>query len=402
MTERTKYLAVFLFPVLVCLTGMVCLNAMWQSEYRRTSYQSLSGFGETMVRDYPELEEAFFASLKEYRTERVAGDNPVRAEYTSGDFLGRYGYTEEHFYSGAGRGLSYFAAIAAILMSAVFLLSVLYMWCSRRRRVAELTDYLEQVNLGAAGTVIQTAEDGFSRLQDEIYKTVTNLCATREAAVRAKENFAENLANIAHQLKTPLTAALLSLQLMKKTPSDAHRDAVEKQLKRLNQLEEALLTLSKIDSGALRLEKCPVDVYTVLNLAAENLADLTAKENIFIEIPDKGCVEVCGDMEWTMEALMNLMKNCMEHSPRGGAVHCDYAQNPLYAEILIWDEGKGFAREDLPCLFRRFYRGADAGGNGTGLGLALAHSIFELQNGSLTARNLPSGGACFEIRIYRH
>ena len=82
-----------------------------------------------------------------------------------------------------------------------------------KNRIDGLTDYLEQVNRGAPGTLLQE-EDGFSCLRDEIYKTVTGLYAARDEAVRARKNFADNLANIAHQLKTPLTAALLSLQLM--------------------------------------------------------------------------------------------------------------------------------------------------------------------------------------------
>lgn len=103
-----------------------------------------------------------------------------------------------------------------------------------------------------------------------------------------------------------------------------------------------------------------------------------------------------------MEALINLLKNCMEHSPPGGTIHCDYAENPLYVEIRIWDGGPGFDPEDLPHLFQRFYRGRHAVGNGIGIGLALARSLLERQNGTIHAYNLQGGGACFEIRIYRH
>ena len=103
-----------------------------------------------------------------------------------------------------------------------------------------------------------------------------------------------------------------------------------------------------------------------------------------------------------MEALINLLKNCMEHSRPGGTVHCDYLSNPLYAEIQIWDDGTGFDTEDLPHLFERFYRGRRAVGSGIGIGLALAKEIFELQNGTIQSRNLQGGGACFEIKIYRH
>ena len=108
------------------------------------------------------------------------------------------------------------------------------------------------------------------------------------------------------------------------------------------------------------------------------------------------------------------MKNCMEHSPHGGTIHCDYSSNLLYVEMQIWDEGAGFPAEDIPHLFERFYRGnkwkrkepadneMNANDTGVGIGLSLARSILELQNGTIMARNLPQGGACFEIRIYSH
>lgn len=294
----------------------------------------------------------------------------------------------------------WFFLLLMVMAGSVLLLR--YQDRQNRKRIGELTVYLERVNVGASGTLVQTKEDAFSQLQDEMYKTVTALYETREAALRAKTNYAENLANIAHQLKTPITAALLSLELMKKDSPGLYVEQIGHQLERLNHLEEALLTLSRIDAGTLLLEHAKVDVYTALILASENLGDLPASEEVTVSIPDNGCVEMEGDLEWTMEALMNLMKNCMEHSPKGGCVQCDYRGNPLYTEIRIWDEGVGFAQEDIPHLFERFYRGKGAAGDGIGIGLALSRSIFELQNGTITAVNLPQGGACFEVRVYRH
>lgn len=183
-------------------------------------------------------------------------------------------------------------------------------------------------------------------------------------------------------------------------------EQIKKQLSRLIHLEESLLVLSRLDAGTLMFQKEDVDVFTVLVLAADNLQELFVDSGTSIDIPESGEMAVTADLDWTMEAIMNVMKNCMEHN-RGGTVHCSYGQNPLYTEILIWDEGAGFAKEDLPYLFKRFYRGrsADAGGNvrgsGVGIGLALSKEIIERQNGTIRADNLPGSGACFEIRLYK-
>lgn len=395
MTEISKQRLTVLVTVLVCVASIIGITVFWQYEYRQAAFEHMSQFCEIIIENHPEGEEQVLSALKQYHT-------LAEQEVKGNQFLKQYGYRNNEFCKGVPWNFFIPSVVLIFLVICGFLLIVWRMNKRNRMRIAELTSYLEQVNVGAAGTVIQMKEDEFSQLQDEIYKTVTSLYQTREAAVQAKVNFADNLANIAHQLKTPITSACLSLQLMKNTTPNSYGEQIERQLDRLNRLEESLLTLSKIDAGTLHLEFSQVDIYTALNLAAENLNDLLMKEGVSVDISDHGCIEIYGDMEWTMEALMNLMKNCMEHSSYGGTIHCDYSSNPLYVEILIWDDGEGFQAEDIPHLFERFYRGKGAAGNGIGIGLSLARSIFELQNGNVTARNLPEGGACFEIRIYAH
>ena len=395
MTEIRKQRLTVLIPVLVCVVSIIGITVFWQYEYRQTAFEHVSKLCEIIIENYPEGEEQALSALKQYHT-------LAEQEVKGNQFLKQYGYRNHEFCEGVPWNFFIPSVVLIFLVICGFLLTVWRMNKRNRMRIEELTSYLEQVNVGAAGTVIQVKEDEFSHLQDEIYKTVTSLYQTREAAVQAKVNFADNLVNIAHQLKTPITSAFLSLQLMKNTTPNIYGEQIERQLDRLNRLEESLLTLSKIDAGTLHMEFSKVDIYTALNLAAENLNDLLLKENVSVDIPDHGCIEIYGDMEWIMEALMNLMKNCMEHSKHGGTIHCDYSSNLLYAEILIWDDGEGFQAEDIPHLFERFYRGKGAAGDGIGIGLSLAHFIFELQNGNITARNLPEGGACFEVRVYSH
>lgn len=395
MTERRMRTFLLVFPFIVLLLGMTLTAILYSRDYRQAAHDHIAAFCATVLEKAPESEPQLLAALKEYHA--MTG-----RQLTGKNILKEYGYFADEFCTGASLHVFLFPALLFLAVAGSFALGLLTSRRQERKRIADLTEYLEQVNIGSDGTLIQLREDEFSHLQDEIYKTVTALYQTREAAVSAKQNFADNLANIAHQLKTPITAAFLSLQLMKEKTTSAYTNQIERQLERLNRLEESLLMLSKIDAGTLPLKHENVDIYTVLNLAAENLSDLLQKEQITVDIPEKGCVEVIGDTEWTMEALMNLMKNCMEHTQPGGMIHCDYSRNPLYGEIRIWDDGTGFAPEDLPHLFKRFYRGKRAIGNGIGIGLALSRSIIELQNGTIAAYNLRNGGACFEIRVYSH
>lgn len=294
----------------------------------------------------------------------------------------------------------------ALRLAGAFFLAAGLFWQKRREnlRIQALTDYLEQANTGKAAILSALGEDAFSKLEDEIYKTVTFLYRTREAAVRAKEEFAKNLSNIAHQIKTPITAISLTIQTFGAEEGKEEKTGLEqihRQLMRLTHLEEALLILARLDAGTLVFRKKETDVYTLLVLAADHLEELFAQSGVSVRIPELGEIPITVDLEWTMEAIMNLLKNCAEHSA-GGMIHCSYEQNPLYTEMMIHDEGEGFVKEDIPHLFERFYRGKNAQGGGVGIGLALAKEIVERQNGTIRAENRKEGGACFIVRFYRH
>ncbi len=395
MTEISKNRIKVLIPILICFISMMGILFWGIHYYRQLSFRHISNLCQTMIESYPETEAMVLSSLKEYHL-------GVNQEEQGKEFLLKYGYKSNDFDNGFPFGFIFLTFIVFLLITGSFMIYVSYINTYNRRRIVELTDYLECVNIGKFDKIIQSREDIFSHLEDEIYKTVTTLRQTRDAAVKTKENYADNLVNIAHQLKTKITTLSLSLQLLKKSNSIIYLQQIENQLERLNWLEETLLTLSKIDAGVLQLECSKVDIYTALMLATENLNELLIEKTVSVSIPNKGCIEIDGDLEWTMEAFINVIKNCIEHSDYGGMIHCDYSKNPLYVEILIWDEGNGFKEEDIPHLFERFYKGKGISENGIGIGLSLARSIFEMQNGNITAKNMPEGGACFEIRVYSH
>lgn len=388
---------------IVILTGFVLsvslfaasITAMFLTNYYNHAHvQVLGEICQKIIEKQPEAEQPILEALKEYKY------NP--AIPSEENMILAYGYKQSDFWRAAEKYGTFFSAVGFLIGALLFLITLLLWRQKEITRIKTLTEYLENINMGRSGVLLQTGEDDFSKLQDEIYKTVTELHQTRDAALKAKNNFAENLYNIAHQIKTPITSISLSTQMMHENPSSKHLEQIRRQLSRLTHLEEALLLLSRIDAGTLSLEQEEVDVFTVLTLAADNLQEMFLNARVLVDIPELGEMLIRADMEWTMEAIMNVLKDCMEHTPQGGTLHCLYEQNPLYTQIRIWDTGAGFAKEDIPHLFERFYRGQEAKGDGIGIGLALSKAIIERQNGTITAQNHTDGGACFEIRFYSH
>ena len=404
MSGRKNLVILFGFVAAVSLISSAVTVMLISCYYSRLQFDLVNVICGEVLEQEPEMKHIVSAALKEYTGGNADG-------VAMGDVLSVLGYDISDFSDSSVTYDIMFAITGFLAGIVLFAITYTFRNNTEAKRIEELSDYLEQVNMGKAVVLSVSGEDLFSKLEDEIYKTVTFLYQTKDAAVQAKNDFAENLSNIAHQIKTPITAISLSLQTLSEMPmkKEYEKDRIEqikKQLNRLIHLEESLLVLSRLDAGALMFQKEDVDVFTLLVLAADNLQELFADSGTFIDIPESGEMAVTADLNWTMEAVINVMKNCMEHNA-GGTVHCSYGQNPLYTEILIWDEGDGFAKEDIPHLFKRFYRGknADAGGNirgsGIGIGLALSKEIIEHQNGTIRATNLPDGGACFEIRFYK-
>lgn len=394
MNERKNMTVLIGFVLSISLIASTFTVFFLINSYGQVHMQTLGEIFQRIIEKQPEAENIILETLKEYKS------NPEISSDTN--ILLLHGYKQTDLFPASKAYSSLFILAGFGIGCILFIITLIFWHRKDMLRIKFLTTYLEKVNNGDSDILFQVGEDDLSKLQDEIYKTVTMLSQTRNMALRAKNNFAENLYNIAHQIKTPITSISLSVQIMRENPSSKYLDQIQGRLSQLTHLEETLLLLSRIDAGTLPLEKKAVDLYTVLMLAADNLQDLLAKSNVSVDIPELGEITIQADLDWTMEAIINLLKNCMEHTPPGGVIHCSYEQNPIYTQIKIWDTGAGFAKEDLPHLFERFYRGQNAIHSGIGIGLSLSKAIIESQNGTISAKNLVDGGACYEIRFYSH
>lgn len=274
-----------------------------------------------------------------------------------------------------------------------------------RRRLEALTLFLRQVEQGIYPVLSRSGEDRFSVLEDEIYKTVAELRESRENAQREREYLARNLADISHQLKTPLTSISLTTEVLEeRLKGDGYGglsgvERIASQTQRLSGLVESLLTLSRLDAEALALQPRPVPAGELIYTAAEPVRALMESKSQVLSVNAQDCEIVC-DLGWTAEALGNILKNCSEHAPDGTEITVGVRQNTIFSEIVVEDQGGGFDKADLTHIFERFYKGKNAGKESVGIGLALAKGIAESQNGSLLAENRKEGGARFILKLY--
>ena len=270
------------------------------------------------------------------------------------------------------------------------------------QRLDGLTLYLEKINLGKEPLLVRY-EDIFSRLEDEIYKTVTELRLARNAALKERQVLSDNLADISHQLKTPITSMSLMAQLLAEQCQEEqvpYLERISRQITRLERLTASLLTLSRLDAGTLKLEPKRAGVYSLLAQAAEPIEEMARNKGVCLTIQSQPDEEIWTDINWTGEAILNLIKNCVEHTPSGGRVSIQYENNPLYIQMTIQDTGSGFDPKEIPFLFQRYFRGKGAAKDSIGIGLALSRSILEKQGGIIRADNPAEGGARFTVKLY--
>lgn len=296
-------------------------------------------------------------------------------------------------------------AILFLLLALVLVAVHYYFSIKRYQQIAQLSLSLDKVLHGNAIQIDDQYEGELSILSDEISKMIIKLNEQTELLQKDKVRLTNAIADIFHQMRTPLTSINLSLTVL----NDEHlsndkalyyRRDIKKQLEKLQWLIETLLKMSKIDAKTAIFHRQELPAKDILTKAIEPFA-------IPMELKEQKCVLNCTnekmfvDEQWTMEAFSNLIKNAMEHTPDGGIIQLNISENPLYTEVIVQDNGEGIPEEDIPYMFERFYKGKNAKPESVGIGLAFARMIITAQNGTISVKNHPDGGACFTVRFYK-
>ena len=241
-------------------------------------------------------------------------------------------------------------------------------------------------------------------LQSEIHKMTMRLREQRQQLEDDKRYLANALADISHQVRTPLTSINLLVGLLSEPniPDERRRKLTHELLDlllRIDWLITTLLKISKLDAGTVRFQQETISLNELIRKATDSLLiPIEIKEqNLYINANGN----FTGDVSWTVEAISNIVKNCVEHTPNGGEIKITASENLLFSEIVITDDGIGIAKEDLPHIFERFYKSKNAGDKNFGIGLSLTRMIIINQNGVIKAENNAAKGALFTIRFYK-
>ncbi len=276
---------------------------------------------------------------------------------------------------------------------------------SRHRQIKRLAQEIDEVlHSGRAIDFSNCREGDVAVLSNELAKMVAQLARTNQLLEHERNALADALADISHQIRTPLTAAALMVPMIERAEGAEERKRLGRELEslldRMAWLIVSLLKIAKVDAGAIQVSREEVPVADLVRQAAQPLATALDLHGVRLEVDVPNDVAFEGDGRWSAEALENIIKNCMEHTPAGGAVIVSAREDALSTSVTVRDTGAGIAAEDLPHIFERFYRGEradDAQTAGFGIGLALAQALISVQGGTLSAANGPEGGALFQI-----
>lgn len=268
----------------------------------------------------------------------------------------------------------------------------------REKNIVEITKYIEQLNRKNYELKIDSnTEDELSILKNEIYKTTIMLKEAAENSNKDKINLKKSLEDISHQLKTPITSILIMLDdliddqnMSEETREEFIRD-IKREIININFLVQSLLKLSKFDANTIKFVKKEILLENIVNEAVKNVSTLCDLKNIKLNINGNSDAKVMCDYMWQVEALTNIIKNCVEHSYNDSKIDIFYEQNKIYSIITIRDYGDGIDKNEISHIFERFYKGKNSSSESVGIGLSLAKTIVENDNGVINVKSDESG-----------
>ena len=395
-----KVLLTNIVIVLLFIIIFVVVIKMQNKVYSKIVNEKINDIINNVMEKYPEVKEEDILKIINNRDD------------SSENILEKYGYDDELSYikelrENINKNLINTAVLIGIFGIASLSIFMRYVLI-QEKELKEINEYIKEVNNKNYSLKIEDNKDGeLSRLRNELYKTTVILREAAENSEEEKEKLSIAIADISHQLKTPLSSIRIMLDNISDNPDmpqEIREDFIQdisKQVEHMSSLVISLLKTAKFDAGTIKMENEEIDAKKLIDSVINNLAILIEiKEIEVITKIDEKAIFIA-DYKWQQEALTNILKNAIEHSQPKSNIYIIVENTSIFLKIKIKDEGQGIEQKDLKHIFERFYKAKNCNEDSIGIGLSLAKTIIEQNNGYIKATSEVGKGTLFEIKYIK-
>ena len=398
--ELKKSIIISLVITIIFSIFMAIINIYEYKEYTRNFNKNIASIIDVIQSKYPEISTDEIIGI--LNSEKIPQNNSLK----------KYGIDLEKntVILENNKINNKFIKIEMILLitTSVSLLIVFILYERKQdKEIDKITKYLEAINdKNYTLKIDENSEEELSILKNELYKVTVMLRENASNTLKDKINLKRALEDISHQLKTPLTSILIILDNLIDNPEMDYLTRVEflhdlkRETTRIQSLIQSILKLSKFDSNTVQFIKQDIYLKQRVDEAIKNTGSLADLKNIKINVEGNKKIKLNCDLLWQIEAITNILKNCIEHSKENTQIDIKYNNNSVYSYITITDYGEGISKEDLPHIFERFYRGKNSSNESIGIGLSLSKTIIESNNGIVSVES-NSDKTTFIIKYFK-
>lgn len=396
--KRIVLISVIIIFLFVMLFTFV--NRWQQGNNNKAINSRISGIIERINKKYPDVSEDEILEI-------LKSDGHI-----NNSFLAKYGYSERstiiETYKEESAKQAFINTLILIAFGATLIIAFIIYISKQNNKLDEIKKYINAVsNKDYSLDISDNGEDELSKLRNELYKITVMLKESAEISIKEKTQLSDSIADISHQIKTPITSIRIMLDNIKENPQmdEATKNEfindISNQVDWISSLVISLLKLARLDAGVIELNRQEIKVEELVQNVVRNLAILLEVKNVSVEVNIPDGAVFFGDYNWELEALTNIVKNSIEHSRENSKIYIIAESNNFFLKIIVKDEGNGIIKEDIKHIFDRFYKSKNSSEDSIGIGLSLAKSIIEKDNGYIEVTSKLEKGTEFEIKYMR-
>ena len=402
--EIKKYNISIIALFLITIILSIFINILNLNIIKADVIQNNQAIVGNIVSKYPELEKDIVSVITQAKNKEnidLGAKVLQKYNYDSSTNLSQEPIVQNNIYKMLKINILFITFVFLCLITISF-----YFFIKIYRDIKDMTDYVYHSSEGREYEMKNKNQEGqIGLLKTEIMK-MTTVLKEKVALLHSEKIFLnDTISDISHQLKTPMTSLMLLTDLMyndlDKEKKIEFLDRTNAQLSRMDWLIKSMLKLSKLEAKVIDFKTDKVNISELIKRSISPLLVPIELRNISLNINGDKEASYTGDIEWSSEALGNIIKNCIEHTKEGGTLDITYEENPIYSEIIIKDNGEGIDKDDIQNIFKRFYKGKNSKSDSVGIGLAMAKSIIESQNGDIYVKSKKNRGSEFHITFHK-